>query len=823
MGLFKSQLRQVLRRLRRDPMFTAVTVITLALGVGANTVIFGVLEGILLKPLPYPHPDQLVYVGHSAPGIGFPEGPCAPSNYFIYREQNQTFQDIGLYTGDSVSVTGTAEPEQVHALDITDGILPILGVQPILGRSFTPEDDKTGSPETVMLTYGYWQRKFAGNRSILGQTIKLDGTEHTIIGVTPPQFRFLDEQDVTMLLPLQFDRNKLFLGNFSFEGIARLKPGVTLERATADLARMLPIVMSSFAPPPGFSMKLFEDAHLAPYVRPLKRWVIGDIGNVLWILMGSIGLVLLIACANVANLVLVRVDGRRQELAVRAALGARWSRIAYELLLESLVLGLFASLVGLGIAFWVLRMLVAIAPKGLPRVHEIGVDGGVLLFTLGLAVLASLLCGCIPILKYAGSRLATGLREGGRAHSQSREQNRARNVLVVFQVALALVLLVCSGLMVRTFVALTRVDVGFIAPEQVQTFRVSISDVEVKDAERVVRMDEEILRRLAAIPGVSSVGAATAIPMSSNGSYDPVFAENKLYKPGQMPPLRRFQFETPGFLNTMGTPLIAGRDFTWTDIYNKTPIALVSEKLARETWQTPANALGKRIRVANTDEWREVVGVVGDVRDQGASQESSATAYWPFRMDKFEGEKDIVRRTLAFTIRSSRAGTESLMKDVRQAVWAVDPNLPPSEVRTLEYFYRNSMARTSFTLLMLAVAGGMALLLGLVGIYGVISYSVAQRTREIGIRMALGAQRHELTAMFVRHGLVLTVIGVGCGLATAAVVMRLMASLLFHVSPVDAATYSAVSIGLMVTAFLASYLPSRRAATVDPAEVLRAE
>ena len=823
MGLFGSQLKQVLRRLGRDPLFTAVTLITLAAGVGANTVIFSVIEGILLKPLPYPHPEQLVYMAHAAPGANIPELRGAPSTYFIYREQGRTFQDVGLYTDDSVSITGLAEPEQVRALVVTDGVLPILGVQPMMGRLFTREDDKAGSPETVLLTYAFWQRKFGGEPTIVGKLITIDGKQNQIIGVLPKSFHFLDEQDPAVIGLFQFDRDKIHLGNFSYQGIGRLKSGVTIEQASADVARMLPTVLHSFPAPEGFSIKMFEEGHFEPKLRPLKKEVTGDVGNVLWVLMGSIALVLLIACANIANLVLVRVEGRRQELAVRAALGARWRRIASELLLESVVLGLLGSMAGLGFAYAVLRVLVAMAPRGLPRIHEIGIDGSVLLFTLAIALLSSLLFGCIPILKYAGARLSTGLREGGRALSQSREQHRARNTLVVFQVALALVLLICSGLMVRTFLALTKVDPGFSNPAEIQTFQLGISETDVKDPEQVARMNQEILRRLAAIPGVSGVAAASAVPMASGGSFDPVFTEDRSYRPGEVPPMRRFTFMTPGFIGTLGTPLLAGRDITWTDVYSKNLVALISANLAREYWQAPANAIGKRIRVGSTDDWREIVGVAGDVHDRGVSKEASTMVYWPFRMDNFEGQKNMVRRSLTFVVRSPRAGTENLMKDVRQAVWAVDPNLPPAEVRTLDYYYRSSMARASFTLLMLGVAGAMALLLGLVGIYGVISYSVSQRTREIGIRMALGAQRQELTGMFVRHGLLLTGIGVAFGLATAAVIMRLTASLLFHVSPVDPLTYFMVSLGLGATALLASYLPSRRAATVDPVEALRSE
>jgi len=823
MESFMNQLKQVLRRLGRTPMFTVVTLITLAAGVGANTAVFSVLEGVLLKPLPYPHPEELITVAQAAPGINIPELQAAPSMYFIYRDQGQSFQDLGMYGGDSVSVTGLAEPEQVRALLVTDGTLPILGVSPVLGRLFSREDDLPGTPETVLLAYGYWQHKFGADPSAVGRNVMVDGKSRQIIGVLPQRFHFLDREDPAMFLPFKFDRNKIFLGNFSYEAVARLKPGVTLTQASADVARMIPIVMRTFPAPPGFSLKLFEEAHIGPNLRPLKQDVVGDVGKMLWVLMGSIGMVLLIACANVANLLLVRVEGRRQELAVRAALGASRGRIAGELLLESVILGLLGSMVGLGLAYVALRILVAMAPTGLPRIHEIGMDATVLLFTLGISLLASVLFGSIPIFKYAGARLSTGIREGGRALSQSREQHRARSVLVVVQVAMALVLLICSGLMIRTFHALTKVQPGFTTPAELQTFRIAIPDSEAPKEEQVVRMDEEILRKLSAIPGVSSVGLSTTIPMDGNSSMDPVFAQDHTYAEGQLAPIRRFKFITPGFVETLGTPLVAGRQLTWTDLYQKLPVVVISENFAREYWNNPANAIGKRVRVGTTDDWREVIGVVADVHDDGVNKEASSSVYWPVIMDRFEGNPTSVRRGVAFAVRSPRAGSESFLKEVREAVWSVNPNLPLAAVHTVDHFYKQSMARTSFTLIMLGVAGSMALLLGVVGIYGVIAYSVSQRRREIGIRMALGAQQTALTNMFVRHGLWLTGIGVVCGLAVAIVVMRLMSSLLFKVSPVDPLTYSAVSIGLVVTAFLASYLPSRRTSAVDPVEALRAE
>ncbi|MGC1365161.1 MAG: ABC transporter permease, partial [Candidatus Acidiferrum sp.] len=729
----------------------------------------------------------------------------------------------GIYNHDAVSITGMAEPERLDALDVTDGTIPLLGIPPMLGRSFSREDDSPGSTQTVMLTYGFWKKKFAGSPSVIGQSITLDGKPRQIIGVLPQRFHFLDWDDPDVILPLQWDRNKTNLGNFSYEGIARLKPGVTMEQASSDVARMLPIVARSFPAPPGFSAKIFDQARIAPNLRPLKTDVIGDVGSTLWVLMASIGLVLLIACANVANLLLVRVEGRRQELAVRSALGASPYRIAGELLLESLTLGLLGSAIGLGLAYAALRALVAIAPDGLPRIHEIGIDGTVLLFTFGISILASVLFGAIPIFKYAGVRLSTGIREGGRANSGSREQHRARSILVVVQVALALVLLICSGLMIRTFRALTRVNPGYSQPAQLQTFRIGIPDNQVKDDETVVRTFDEMRTKIAAIPGVSAVTVSTSFPMDGNSSNDLVFAQDRPNAEGQIPPIRRFALIIPGFFATEGTPLVAGRDFTWTDIYQKLPVAIISENFAREYWQSPANAIGKRIRVASTDDWREIIGVAANVYGDGVTKDPPSMVYWPIMRANFEGQAHDVAQYVGFGIRSPRAGSESFLKEVREAVWSVNPNLPLSNVHTLEYYHSLSMARTSFTLIMLAVAGSMALLLGVIGIYGVISCSVSQRVREIGIRMALGAQTQSLTGMFVRHGLILTGIGAAFGLVVAAIVMRLMSSLLFHVNPVDPITYAAVTVGLIATAFLASYLPSRRAATVDPVEALRAE
>ena len=822
MSSSSNQFKHVLRRLVRSPLFTVMTLATLAIGIGANTAIFSVIEGVLLKPLPYPRPDELVGLWHTAPGVNIEELNISPSLYFTYSEEGRTFQSVGAWRGDSVSVTGLAEPEQVPALNVTASVLPLLGVKPVIGRTFSRKDDTAGSPATAMLAYGYWQSRFGGDASVIGRRIMVDGAAKEVIGVLPRSFRFLNQKP-SLVTPFQFDRSKVTLGNFSYQGVARLKPGVTMAQANADVARMLPMDNRRFPPPPGFSVKMLEDARIGPNVRPFKTDLVGDIGSVLWVLMGTIGMVLLIACANVANLLLVRAEGRQQELAIRAALGAGSSRIAIELLLESVTLGLMGGALGLGVAYGALKILVKMGPSSLPRLDDIGVDLNVLLFTLAISLGAGVLFGLIPVFKYAGPQLATTLRGGGRTLSQSRERHRARSTLVVVQVALALVLLISSGLMIRTFRAMRQVQPGFTDPGTLQTLTVFIPEAQVKEPERVLHMQQEMLGKIEGIPGVSSVALTNSVPMDGSGWNDPIFAEDHTYAENQLPAIRRFKFVSPGLFKTMGSRLVAGRDFTWNEAYSEAPVAVVSENMARELWRNPAAAIGKRIRENKQSLWREVIGVIADVRDDGLNKKAPTTVYWPTLLKDFEGDKTSIRRSLTFVIRSNRAGSESFMKEVRQAIWTVNPNVPVADVRTLDEINQKSLARTSLTLVMLGIAGAMALLLGAIGIYGVISYSVSQRTREIGIRMAIGARQQELTKMFVRHGLLLAGLGVACGLAAAFALSRLMTSLLFEVSPSDPLTYVSVSVILAAAAALASYVPARRVSAVDPVEALRAE
>jgi predicted permease len=820
-----NDIRFALRQLRKSPWFTFVAILTLTIGIGATTAIFSVLEGVVMKPLSYPHPEQLVSVDVVPLAVDPSLRGMAPEDYFVFRDQNRTFQDIGIYaetdTDRDVNVTGIEQPERVHALHVTHGILSVLGIPPMLGRIFVPADDTPGAPPTAILTYGYWQLHFSADPSAIGKTIVVDGVVRQIIGVLPRNFHFLDLSDLSLILPLQLDPNKTLLGNFSYFGIARLKSGSTIAQASLDVARMLPTTLDAFPPPPGLSLDLLRQARLTPNLLPLKQEVVGNLGTILWVLMGSVGMVLLIACANVANLLLVRTEGRQRELALRAALGASRRRIAVQLLRESAVIGLLGSIFGLGLAYAALCFLAAFPPSGLPRFSDITIDWPILFFALGITLFTSLLCGLIPALKHSGVRAS--IAESARILGASRERHRARNLLVTGQVALAVVLLICAGLMIRTFRTLTHIDSGFARPAELQTFRIAIPNSDVADDASVPHIEQQIQERLAAIPGVSSVSFSSAVPMDGDSRFDNVFAADRTYAEGAPPPVRHLLFVSPGYFGTLGIPLIAGRDLTWADTHNRTPVVLISENFAREYWGTPTEALGKRIRILSTDDWREIVGVVGNVRDDGMDKSPRSDVYWPTLLANFGGHPLRVQRYVTFVIRSPLAGVENLMKSVRQAVWSVDPNLPLANVYTLNYLYTKSIARTSFTLVMLGIAGAMALLLGTVGLYGVIAYSVSQRTREIGVRMALGAQRRDIMRLFLSEGALLVLIGLAIGLISSLGLTKFISSLLFGVSATDPLTFASVAVLLALAALAACHIPARRASRVDPIVALRSE
>ncbi|HWS98369.1 MAG TPA: ADOP family duplicated permease, partial [Candidatus Methylomirabilis sp.] len=623
---FLLDVRYGLRTLRHNPVFAVVGLLTIAIGIGANAAVFSVVNCVLLKPLNYPKAEELVALHQIAPGAeglaDFENGLLlSPSMYFTYAEQNRTFQSLGVWVTGTANVTGLAEPEQVRAVDVSDGVLQALGTPPEVGRWFSAADQVPGGPETAILSYGYWQRRFGGDRSVIGRNILVDSHPREIVGVMPKGFQFVDA-DFDLVRPLAFNRGKLNLAGFGFHGIARLKPGATIAEADADMTRMLPIWMDSWSNGPGQNSHIYEQWKITPMIRPLKQEVIGNVGELLWVVMGTIGLVMLIASANVANLMLVRVEARQQELAVRAALGAAWTRIVRGLLVESVILGLMGGVSGVGLAYAGARFLVAAGPANLPRLNEISIDARTLGFTLVLSLLSGLLFGLLPALKYAGPRTCATLRSAGRTISASRERHRARNLLVVGQVAMALVLLVSAGLMIRTFAALRTVEPGFMDAQHLQLMRISIPDSLIQEPERVTRTQNAILDKLAAIPGVKSAAFVSEMPMEGfDSAWDEIYAEDKVYADNTIPPLRLYKYVSPGLFQTAGTRLVAGREMTWSEIYGRQPVVMVSENLARELWGTPSMTIGKHLREFRNLPWNEVIGVVQDVHEIGVQDQ----------------------------------------------------------------------------------------------------------------------------------------------------------------------------------------------------------
>jgi predicted permease len=833
-------LRQTVRGLRRNPAFAIAALLTLALAIGANTAVFSVVNGVLLNPLPYPEPDSLVSLLTRAPGApgaagatgGISDMPESASMFVTYSENTtRSFEHLGIFDTFPLTVTGTAAPEQVRTVGASRGVLEALRVPPLLGRGFTESDYHYDGrrADNVILGWGYWQRRFGGDPSVIGRTLRSDTASFTIVGVMPQGFRVVTVEP-EVILPLSLDRSRLVLVFFSYETVGRLKPGVTLEQANADLARATDLWGGAWPMPPGFQggPRPFDSWRFSSVARPLKDGVVERVANLLWVLMATIGIVMLVACANVGNLVLVRSESRQQEFAVRMALGSGRGRLVMGWLTESLVLSLLGGAIGTGLAYAGVRLLKTYGPANIPRLPEVAVDGNVLAFALAVSILSALLFGVIPALKYAGRQLS-GMLAGARGSSEGRERLRTRNGLVVAQVALALVLLVSSGLMIRTFVAMRNVDPGF-DPGQTQTVRVTIPATVAATSDQVAQMQKALLRALGTIPGVTATALTTAMPMEGlipQGAGSPMFpviSERDTPDQARNRPLRRFKYVSPDFFRLSGTRVIAGREYTWSDLDALRPVAVVSNALAVELWGSAAAAVGQRLRASQNASWRQVIGVVEDVRDAGVHLPAPAIMYWPSRTESLSGApQPDVSRGVALAVRSAQAGSQGLIDAMRQRITSVNASLPIVVVRTMAEVYDTSMAQTSFVLVMLGIAACMALTLGLVGIYGVVAYAVARRTREVGIRMALGAQQRELRRMFLRHGLVLTGIGVAIGLAAAAGVTRVLASFLFDVKPVDPLTYASVALLLTTTTLMASYVPALRASRIDPVEALRAD
>ena len=663
-----ADLKFTLRRLRKSPGFAVTVLLTLAIGIGANTAVFSVVDGVLLKPLPYPDSSQLVALWLDAPGApglaNFESGlRLSGSMYFTFAEHNHTFQSLGVWVPSTANVTGIAQPEQAHTLMISDGILQTLDVPPAVGRWFSAKDQDPKGAKTVMLSYGYWRRRFGGDRGVIGRSVQLDSETREIVGVMPRGFRVVD-RDFDLLVPLAFDRGTLKLAGFGCNGIGRLKPGVSIAQADADVSRLIETWMQSYSNGPGTNPFYYRIWKITPQFRSLKQQVVGQVSKVLWVVMATVGLVMLIACVNIANLLLVRAESRQHELSIRAALGAGRGRIARELLVESVALGVIGGALALGTSYGALHLLIALGPADLPRLSEIVLDGRSIAFTLVLSVFSGFVFGSIPAYKYARTGAAAALSGTSRTASISRDRQRSRNVLVVAQVAMAMVLLISALLMIRTFAALRNVDPGFSDPAHLATMRIYIPDLLIADPVRVTRVQNEIIDKIAAIPGVTSVGFSGGLPIEGiDPNWDELGVEGKHYDHDE-PPLRLFNYVSPGYFQTLGTRIVAGRDFTWSDIYNFQQFVMVSENFARENWGSAQAAVGKRVRQFSSMPWQVVIGVVQDVRHNGVDEKAPAIIYWPAMINSPYTAKPTIEppRAVSYAIRSNRAGNDSLCR-----------------------------------------------------------------------------------------------------------------------------------------------------------------
>jgi putative ABC transport system permease protein len=811
--------RTTARALGRAPGFFLIVIFTLAVGIGANAAIFTVVNAVLLQPLPYPESERIMGISHTAPGIDMPKFEISDGTFFVYRRDNRSFESLGIYWDGAVTLTGGQEPERVDASGATAGVFSALRAAPALGRTLQEGDEKPGAEPVAVLSDGLWRRRFGGDPQVVGSMFQVDGVATRIVGVMPPRFHFPSAETV-LWVPMTIDPAKLQAGGFNYDGIGRLRPGVAPEQAQRELSDLVWRVTE--LPNALISREMLQTAKFSVLVHPLRDDIVGDIGRVLWILLGSVGLILLIACANVANLFLVRAEGRQREVAVRSALGAsRWS-IARLFLGESLMFSLAGGALGLALAAAGVRVLVAMRPDGIPRLEEIAVDATVLAFTVGVALLSGLLVGLFAALRYGRPELIPALKEGGRGGTAGRERLRARNVLVVLQVAIALVLLVGAGLMVKSFWRLRNVHPG-IDPQNILTVRLNLPEAEYKEPESRARFVVQLLDKVRAIPGVQSVATTNLLPLVGGGSNNTHVIEDFPLAPGEVPPILDSRWVTPSYFEAMRIPLLQGRGFDRLDPDEKVQEAMVSQALAERFWPGKS-PLGKRLGqgLGDNPQWTTIIGVVGNVRDNGLNEDPVEVVYYP--MQPQVDFDNVTRIPESFTLVVRGAGDPlRLVGPVREAVWSLDPNLPLAQIRSMEEVVDRSMVRTTFTMMLLVIAGAVALLLGTVGIYAVISYVVSQRTREIGVRMALGAGRRDISRMVLKESLGLALLGILLGLAGAFALTRLMLALLFDVSPTDPATFAAVPALLAAIALFASWLPAQRAASVAPLEAIRSE
>lgn len=826
------------RSLRRAPAFSAAVVLTLTIGIGAAAAIFAVVNAVLLRPLPYGHPEQLVGAWHDMPALSLMHGQQTQGTYYTYKKFAHSIEDIGVYDDGSVNVAdpdGRADPERMDTGWLTANLIPLLQISPILGRSFTEAEDTPnnittpdgkkvfGGPRVALISEGLWRSRYASDKNVIGKKLLVFGRPTEIIGVMPDAFR-LPNASTRIWLPRQMDPNEPYPGGFNHYGIARLKPGVTIAAAEREFANVLPRMVELFPMlAPGVPSKmLLDQAKPIPRLVPMRDDVVGEISRTLWMVAATAALVLLVTCANVANLLLVRADGRHRELSVRAALGAGRARVLVHFFTESAVLAAISCVLGLGAATIGIRALVSAGPAEIPRLAEVHVDGAVIAFTLVVGAFVALACSVIPAIRFLRGDPLSGLRDGGRGGTAGSHKQRARGALVAAQMAFALVVLSASGLLLRSFQRVHAVRPGFNG-DGLATLWLALPALRYQADADVLRFYTQLTQRAAQLPGVRGVGLTSRLPLAPHGmNQNPFYAEGDASNSSKIPALELFASVSSEYFQTMGIPLIAGRTFDAMERQHGDE-AIISSETAKHFFNdsTGQRALNKRFQELPNGPFYTIVGVVGSMRDTSLSAAPTRAVYFPQAISK-DTIDDKVQRTMALVVRTSGdvAGTTRAMQAL---IREMDPTLPTFDVRPMRTIMQGSIARLSFTMIVLGVAAAVTLVLGVIGLYGVIAYVVTLRTRELGVRIALGAQPRSVAAMVTRQGLALSGVGIVIGLVLVAVVGRFLRSFLFEIAPTDPLTLGGATGLLVAFAFLASWIPARRAARVNPMEALRSD
>jgi predicted permease len=830
--------RHTVRRLARTPAFTIATLLTLSLGIGASVMVFSVVDRVLLRPLPYDRPTQLVDLSHELALAGITHIDQSDATYLHYRHTNRVFSDIGAYRVTTADVgdepgLGRGPSEHVAAARMTASTFNTLHVQPLRGRAFRDAEDDPSAPRVAIISQQLWTRKFGAAATIVGRRIDIDGVAHEIVGIMPARFDFPNSR-IELWLPIGIDPLRTKSAAFDYHAVGRLRPGISLAAAATDLQRVLPTAPEEF--PGRLTSQAITQMKMHAIVRPLRDVVVGDIGRVLWVIVGAVGFVLLISCANVANLFLVRIDGRQRELAVRRALGATRTTLAVELMSESVALAVLGGALGLSLASAGIVALRSLdAAINIPRLAEVGIDGTVAAIAAGITALAALLISGVPVVRSSGLSHFAALTEISGATTAGRRRQRMRNALVIVQVAIALVLLSGAGLMARSFARLRSVQTGFDAGHAF-TFRIAVLDAKYPKPGDAARLLIRALAEIAALPGVQGAGVVTKLPLDDEARQDTaLFVEDHPIRPGTIPNIHQAAFASPGYFRALGIPILEGHTFEPPDPDRPRRDMIVSRALAERYWPG-GHAVGKRVRTMPFGEWFTIIGVTGNVRGTTLEQPPDETMYLPIvaipasvggmgGAGGSAGGPDTARwtpRDVAVVVRT--AGPPSLIAThAEDAVRREDSSIPLYSARSMSDVVAHAEARTTFTLLLLGIASSIALVLGAVGIYGVIAYVVSLRTKEIAVRLALGARAATVRGMVVRQALGVTLIGIVAGVLGAVAMTRALGSLLFGVSPTDAVTLGGSAIVLLAVAAVASWLPARRAAAVDPAMALRTE